>query len=205
MRKHPITRFLGMALIPALGGACRDPGPIPDGWLMADIAGAVQTEYSGSGHFNVGSGPPGDVSVKFELTSDGTGASIGQSFGLNRRGAGRPGTGRYTLAPLERDEDGNLVGFTALYYQTVDSVSEGYTARSGAVEIARSSGDVVEGAFRFSGVLYTYWRPPDSLWDVGPNTIAPGAPTIEVTGSFGAVPLDGLPVIDDHVAVTDHR
>lgn len=204
MRKHPITRFLGIAVIPVLVAACRDSGPIPDGWLTAHIVGAVQTEFEGTGYFSAGSGPPGGVSVRFGLGSRGTGASTGQRFSLDRPGNGRPGTGRYTLAPLEPDEDGNLVGFTAYYYRTADSVSEGYTASSGEVEITRSSGDVVEGEFRFSGVLYSY-SSADSVWYTGPNTLDPGAPTIEVTGSFGAVPLDRLRVIDQHVTVVERR
>lgn len=200
MSKHLTIRALRLAAVPLVAAACSDIGPTPDGWLSAHIVGAVQTDYEGTGYFGVSKRPPGDEGTVFGLDSRGIGTSAGQSFGIYRPGSGRPGRGRYKLAPLEQDGDGYLVGFTAYYDRTTeDSVWEAYTARSGEVQITYSSAGLVEGTFRFSGVLYAYDDWPDSLWDAGPNTITPGAPTIDVTGSFKAIPLDRLEVIDQHI------
>jgi hypothetical protein len=178
---------------------CGQPAAIAGGgWLRARVQGSVEAHhYEGSGYFLVNSDPRRGISVQFTLHSDGEGPYAGQWFLLYRAGKGRPAKGVYRLAPLDV-QNGSPRGFTA-YYSYVDegkAYSYAYTALSGEVEVTESSGDRIEGVFRFRGVLYCSGatRGPPQKWCVGPNTITPGAPEIEVTGSFAAVPAPSGPI-----------
>lgn len=169
-------------------GTCKEPAESVDAsWLRAEVQGAVETVYEGSGYFRTGSDPR--VSVKFTLNSDGVGPHAGQWLMLYRPGHGRPGEGAYALAPVEA-EDGSPRGFTAYYGRTADDKAEAYTAVSGEVSISESSDNRVEGSFRFAAVRYCWSRTDGSPegWCTSPNIITPGQPEVEVTGSFLAVP-----------------
>ncbi len=112
-------RIVGLLAAVAVFASCQDTTEPAGGWLTAAIREATDTggreaTYRGSGGFHVGRDPGAGVSVAFGLHSRGTGASVGQSLGLYRPGHGRPGPGRYELAPLNARE-GRLEGFTVFY------------------------------------------------------------------------------------------
>ncbi|GBD32533.1 hypothetical protein HRbin33_01503 [bacterium HR33] len=183
------TSTAGIMAMVLLVPACQAPtAGLDSSWFRAQIRGAVQTEYEGTGWFNVGSDPRRGISVQFTLYSSGVGTYTGQRFQLYSPGKGRPGQGIYGLAPLEV-KDGSLQGFTAYYHRVAGERSESYTAVSGRVNVAKSSGNRVEGDFDFTGVLYCWSNTSGTPegWCTSPNTITPGAPQIQVTGSFSVV------------------
>ena len=193
-RKPGLLVILGLAAPAALLAACHDGTGVTVGWLRASIrgpetSGSVETAYEGSGFFGVSPDPGSGVSVAFELWSRGVDSSRGQSFSLLRSGTGRPGVGRYQLAPLKWN-GGRQEGFTAYYRRTAADRAQGFTALAGEVLITTSSGDHVSGTFQFTGVQYCNAAPTDTPdnWCGDPNTIVPGAPQVKIAGSFTAVP-----------------
>lgn len=195
------TAATAVIAIPALFSACDQPTDSRDGsWLRAQVRGAVDATYEGTGYFHIGSDPRVGVSVKFTLNSDAVGEHAGQQFMLYRPGKGRPSKGVFPLGPLET-ESGSPEGFTAYYSRVVDGQYQAYTTRSGEVNVTESSGSRVEGSFRLIGVLYcrgsTSGVPDSDWWCTGPNTLTPGAPEIEITGSFLAVPSRPGPIVEE--------
>lgn len=191
-----------LVVAPALVWGCQGSvDNAEEGWLRARIVGAIETVHEGTGDFYVGSDPRQGIAVQFTLNSDGVEVYAGQVLTLFRPGKGRPGEGVYTLAPLEV-KDGSLQGFTAYFHRTIDGESgegESFTTVSGEVVVTKSSAEWVEGDFRFKAVLYcrSSSDPQRQFRCVGPNTITPGAPEIEVTGSFAAAPLDPGAVVGE--------
>lgn len=174
--------------------ACENTNAPPDtqpSFLRATVEGAVAATYEGTGDFHVGSGSRRGVSEKFTLNSKGAGAAQGQSFSLWRIGEGRPRPGSYTLQTPDYTST-RWSGFAAVYTRSVGNMHEAYVARSGEVVITASSEERVQGTFRFTAARY-YAReirgsnPPEGSGD--PSVVDPRAPTIEVSGSFGATPL----------------
>ncbi len=153
MERYITKRSFGLALIPALAGACGNPAGNDDGgWLRATIQeAAAEVQFDGTGYFLVGSGH--DVSVQFTLNSKGIGLAIDQRLTIHRPGAGIPTVGTYGLGPL-KEKDGALQGLTAYYSREVDGRKQSFTALSGQLEITTSKNDLVAGTFRFSGSLY---------------------------------------------------
>lgn len=191
-----LDRTVGIGLLAAVAlfSSCHDAAGPAGGWLTAAIREATDTggresTYRGTGDFIVTRDPGAGVLFSFELNSDGTGTSAGQKFSLYWPGHGRPRAGRYELAPLEV-EDGHLEGFTAVYSRVAGGRGEDFTALSGYVVVRESSDDRVDGVFQMTGVLYCLRndRPGQDDWCTAPTTITPGAPQVEVTGSFAAVP-----------------
>jgi hypothetical protein len=184
----------------ALLGACHDPaGDVTVSWLRADVAGAVEDRYEGTGNFWFGAGHDG-IPVQFGISSKGVGAAAGSSMGLYRPGAGRPAVGSYVLAPLG---DGYPPrGFTAYYGRRANGRIESFTARAGRVDITKSSDDRIEGAFWFAGprycssLLVDWFDDEEERFCIGPNTIDLSQPQVEVTGSFSAVPWDPAGVVE---------
>lgn len=193
MERYITKRTFGLALIPALAGACGNPAGNDDGgWLRATIQeAAAEVQFEGTGYFTVGSGH--DVSVQFTLVSRGIGLSIDQRLIIHRPGAGIPAVGAYVLGPLE-EKDGALQGLTAYYSREVDGIKQSFTAVSGQMEITISKNDLVAGTFWFSGALYcsspvVSSGDDDWLFCGDPNTIDPSAQQVEVSGSFEVIPV----------------
>lgn len=112
-------------------------------------------------------------------------------FSLYRRGADRPREGTYPIV-LDYFMDPGVQGFNAIYSRgytpqgETNEWSESYIAQSGEVAITRSSTDRVEGTFTMTG--FRYCAHQDNM-HIGPcmnprGEVIPGAPTIEVSGSF---------------------
>jgi len=191
-----------LATVALLGDCSQTTGPGP-GWLTAAIregtgSAARVSQYEGTGEFTTGSDPGAGVSVAFELDSRGSGRGAGQTMMLYRPGQGQPVAGRYELGPLAV-LDGRLDGLTAFFVRTAGGLSESFTALSGYVVVRASSADRFEGEFQFTGVMYcsASENPGPADWCTEPTRITPGAPQVEVTGSFAAVPYrPGVQTLD---------
>ncbi|HET8656158.1 MAG TPA: hypothetical protein VFL93_11630 [Longimicrobiaceae bacterium] len=209
-----------LAALPLLLSGCHEAPNAPDvtetggvGWLKATVRNAADATadtaaqasdttaritFKGSGEFGVHPDPSMGVDITFQLSADATDAGGGRDiFLLGRPGNGRPAPGRRALAPLTR-QGSQYSGFTAYYSRTTPQLSEGYTALSGSVTIRKSTSEEVDGTFEVTMVQTSRSAPADMEhdWDVGPNTIMPGAKRIEVTGSFHAGPAVTTATID---------
>jgi len=189
--------LLALLATTALSGACHDATEPAPGWLVASVRGGSgtglsQIAYHGTVWFSVGRYWGARTSLSFELRSQGIGGSEGQGIILFSSPSGRPAPGRYDLAPLVAADSGPS-GFTAFYYHEAGGVSDSYTALTGYVIISESSEDRVEGEFKFTGVLFC--RESTETGAGGPcyalNPTTPGAPQVEVTGWFAAIPNPG--------------
>ena len=188
------TARLILLLPVALLSHCSGSTEPEHGWLSAAVREGAGSEasagsYDGTGDFRTGRDPGAGVSVAFSVVSTGTGASSGRTVMLYRPGHSQPGVGRYELGPVAV-VDGHLDGFTAFYDRTAGGHREDFTALSGYVIVRRSSADRFDGDFQFTGVMYCSGSetPGPSDWCTAPTTITPGAPQVELTGSFAAVP-----------------
>ena len=198
--RNGVVPLAGLLLAtPTLVAGCGDATSVATGWLQATIrgpegSGSAETAYEGTGFFGVSPDPGSGVSVAFQLFSRGIDSSQGQSFSLLRSGSGRPGVGRYQLAPLKWN-DGRQQGFTAYYGRHVADRAQYFTTLSGEVVVTTSSAHRVSGTFQFTGVQYCNAAPTDTPdnWCGDPNTIVPGAPQVQVSGSFTAIPA---PTVD---------
>lgn len=150
-----------------------------------------QRSYEGEGDFYVGPDMAAGVSMRFDLGSRSEGEEW-ESFGLHRRGDGIPHPGTYGLTALDQG-DPNARGMTAFYTRVNDGWVEYYKAQSGEFHVSSSSDARVEGTFRFVGFRYCASERVGTR-QIGPCIPVaepiPGAPTIEVVGSFSAVPFD---------------
>ncbi len=157
------------------------------GWMHASISGPAVDDYVGSGEFldqrNREEGPR----RMFWLDSQSDAART-QEIGFYRYNGTRPRPGRYPLQIVGPSNDHKDV-FAAGHRRWRGEVYELYTATDGYVEITFSSDERVEGTFYFVGRRFCAlprtggthpcpypWQPPAD------------APTIEVNGSFSAVP-----------------
>lgn len=188
------TAGIGLLAAVALLSSCQSTAEPGRGWLTAAIREATDTggresTYRGTGDFIVTRDPGAGVLSSFELNSRGTGTGAGQTFMLYWPGHGRPRAGRYELGALEV-VDSHLEGFTAFYQRVAGGRGESFTALSGHVIVRESSDDRIDGEFRVTGVLYCLAneQPGPDDWCTAPTAITPGAPQVEVTGSFAAVP-----------------
>ncbi len=112
------------------------------------------------------------------------------SAGIARYGAGRPMVGRYELGLPDRPYAGPGRGFYATYYRSLNDTSQAYVSVAGEIEITVSSPDHIAGSFRFTGTEYSaHWGGGGRRGSGSPARIDPDAPTLQVTGSFSAVPF----------------
>jgi hypothetical protein len=201
MNKHFIPLLTATVLTSACGsdpiGGARAP------YFAANLSGAVEAEYEGTGEFHTGT--PGPNQKQFQITSTGTGAMSNQSFALTRWDGGRLAKGTYPLrlVDLSGYERGGTrpQGITFQYFREGPMVEQ-FVAESGHLEITESSRSRIEGRFTFTGFRYCLReavRSNPPVPPVGPCTPATpslvDAPRITVTGSFVAVPLKIGPVI----------
>jgi hypothetical protein len=194
------ARAIALASTVALLGACHDPaGDVTVSWLRADVAGAVEDTYEGTGDFYVGAGAEG-IRKQFGIASKGVGAAAGNSLLLYRPGAGRPAVGSYVLAPLGPRHPPQ--GCTAYYSRRANGRVESFTARAGRVDITKSSDDRVEGTFWFAGprycsdLLVNRFHGDEWRFCNGTNTIDLSQPQVEVRGSLAAVRWTSAGVVE---------
>lgn len=188
-----------MAIVGAARSADRFAGPGAS-FFRANVTGAVVVEYDGTGSFSTGT--PGTGRQQFQVVSEASDASGAQSVSITRWDGGRLATGVYPVALVDvaaweggAGPDGQPRGLTIQYRRVADGWSEHFVAAAGTLEITRSTGDIVEGTFRFSGFRFcaeqiVRSKPPAPR--VGPCSLPAetieGAPAITVNGSFSAVP-----------------
>jgi hypothetical protein len=188
--KWSLGALFGAAILVA--GCDQQPtGANSQSWFMATVDGAVSASYTGTGDFHLGKDHEGQAA--FSLSSEGTGDAAGQSFLLHRSGAGMPGKGTYALGPQGS-------GFRAVYIRQVDGMMQAFAAQSGELAVAEANSDRVRGTFRLVGTQYCERAVRGSAAPSGPcnPTVAPapGAPTVEITGSFTVAPLRGGVVLE---------
>jgi hypothetical protein len=193
------TRILATSSAVALltaAGACSDifgGGRRPSSFRASMSFSEGGTEsYQGRGSFYVGPDVAAGVRMRFDINSTTEGDSAPQSFGLHRRGGGIPEPGTYVLTSLDFSNP-NEGGTTALYTRVANGWTEAYKAQAGELRVTSASRDHVEGTFRFVGFRYC------ASERIGTRRIGPcipvaepipGAPTIEVEGTFSVVPFD---------------
>lgn len=176
------------------------PGGAADGApAVSDTPAATQASIAWHGDTVVLAGLTGDFHAtttpefrggreQFEMTLRAEG---GLHVGIARYGAGRPAPGRYPLAPLNRAEPGGR------FYATLNTEggrrgATGDTVRSyvsvaGELVVTESSPERVAGSFRFTGAEYgARWHPTGRRGSGAPDRVEPGAPTVEVRGTFSA-------------------
>jgi hypothetical protein len=169
--------------------ACDSPvGAGKHGWLAANLRGAVEAAYEGTGDFYVTHDwHLGDTT--FQLRSEGEGSAAGQGFSIFGIG-GMPRIGSHPLLRAAKVY-GEGQGFTAVYAWRSSEWLEMYASVSGEFEITGASADRLEGRFRMNAVRYCRSRtgPTNELpqGSCNPTQLDLSAPSVEVTGSFVAV------------------
>lgn len=187
-------RVLAAVLTLFAASGCSDifgGGRAPSSFKAAlSFSQGAQETYEGEGHFYTGHSGVG-VEVRFTVNSRTGTDDAWQSFYVHRRGRGLPSPGTYALTALDLS-DQNATGITALYFRKVGGVVEYYRAQSGELQVSAASEDRIQATFRFSGYRYCVMRPggaqEGSCLPVGAPPA--DAPTIEVEGTFSAVPFD---------------
>lgn len=182
--------FPSLVLLLASCEATGPAGTAPPSFLRAEITGAVELDYEGSGDFWTGGSSEARQPPTFGINSRGQGSAEGQSFSLWRQSEGRPPRGSYALSAPEYSRE-RWSDFAAVYHREGEERMEAFVARSGAVHITRSDPDRIEGSFEFSGVRYCARSLSGRPWMEGsctPDDVDPGAPALRISGSFVAVP-----------------
>jgi hypothetical protein len=161
------------------------------GWFNARLEGAVTNEYRGTGDFSVDWKPEFDR-WQFIVGSSSLDSTAPGSFLLGGFGFKRPPAGTYPIRLMSLAEMAtpSARGFTAFYSRLNESGDNGeqYVAESGEFTITESSDDMVAGTFHLVGFLIC----PDPVTGAcgqAPSARPPGAPTIDVTGSFEVRPF----------------
>jgi hypothetical protein len=151
--------------------------------FVATVQGSVKDSYRGTGQFQA---TPGDGTHPGIFTIFSHNPVGGQSFVLFREGTHTPRPGSY---PLTTSAAGpNRVG--ALYTRRQGGVVEGFTATSGELVISTSIRGRIKGTFHFHGTRNCTGT---EMGITCTHPLDPGAPTVEVTGSFVAVAEGTLP------------
>lgn len=193
MKSRLFVLAAGLAALAALP-AC-DSNPVggtgaDEPTFSASVQGGVQTAYQGRGYFALftpTAGTPRPATFTLFSADPRLASREVQSFTLTRMGAEIPAVGRY---PLGAQGAG---AFEAHYHRAAGSTGESYTAREGEVEITRSSPERVEGKFRFLGVRSCTGKASQMVCQLSPASAADAsAPTVEVSGTFAAVPSRGI-------------
>jgi hypothetical protein len=199
----PKAALIAVAIVGAACSADRFAGPGAS-FFRASITGAVAVEYVGTGSFSTGT--PGPGRQQFQVISEAADASGEQSFSIIRWDGGRLATGVHPIALVDvaaweigAPAAGQPRGLTVQYRRVADGWAESFVGAAGTLEITRSTREVVEGTFRFSGFRICAEQtarsnPPAPR--VGPCSLPAepieGTPAISVTGSFSAVPSPTL-------------
>ncbi|MEW5926143.1 MAG: Ig-like domain-containing protein [Gemmatimonadota bacterium] len=202
LRCRPATLLLltvGACTRAAPAGGAADATPVADTAPASVTPAAARPSVAWRGDTVLLAGLTGDFHAtttpefrggreQFEMTLRAEG---GLHVGIARYGAGRPGPGRYPLAPLNRADPGGR------FYATLttgggrgDAAGDtvrAYVSVAGELVVTESSGERVAGSFRFTGAEYSArWRPAGRRGSGSPDRVEPGAPTVEVRGTFTA-------------------
>lgn len=187
-----VRRSIAAGALCILAAGCGREGIGPDGpsWFHASLAGEVVGSFEGTGTFSF-ERDYAETPAYFTIRAKGSDPEVEEVFHVRWPTTARPRPGTHPLVPHE-DAYGSTRGVTALYWRTRgDDVNapahiELYAAATGVVEITHSSGEVVEGTIRFTGLQTTRSAPSgpqrqDPIYDPDPN-----AERIEVEGTFRA-------------------
>lgn len=187
-------RSIAAVLVLLAASGCSDifgGGRAPSSFKAAlSFSQGTEEAYEGKGEFYTGHSAVG-VELRFTVQSESGTGDAWQNFYIHRRGDAIRSPGTYALTALDMS-DQNAKGLTALYFRKVGGAVEYYRAQSGELRVSGASRDRIEATFRFKGYRYCVIRPGGE--QDGPclpvGEPPAGAPTIEVVGSFSAVPLD---------------
>lgn len=175
----------------ALLTACELLGSLSEadrGLLTAAIRGTVAFNYEGTGEFYAGRDPRIGADPVLTVTSEGTGASSGQELILYGFAVVGDVRAYHLVSSANRVRQNS---FTAIYIRQVGETYEAYTSLSGEVVITRSDDAMLEGDIAFLGLRYCAVPVTGTGAFSGscdPRTLNHDAPSIDVTGSFKAVP-----------------
>lgn len=178
--------LLGSVVSSLLGCYDTPIGSQDPGWLRAQLTGAVEEDFAGTGTFWSGADPTAANGRHFSLQSL---DELGNDILFYRAGHSNIAAGSYDLSLLTVREGGLLEGFTASVTRKLGSTYEAYIARSGELQINTVASHRVTGSFTFSAVLYcrSQQNEADDFYCVSPNSPDPNAPVLNVSGTFEAV------------------
>lgn len=158
--------------------------------MCASLSGEVAGSYSGTGDFLSQTDRIEGPRQMFSLISQSD--SLGsERFKFYLHNGTRPPVGRYPLQLIDLT-DWSAHGFSAIYTRRDEHDFGYYAAETGFVEITVSTEDRVEGTFYLVGRQFCVGKridpnpqPCANSWEPSPT-----APTVEIQGSFSAVPFD---------------
>lgn len=166
--------------------------PAPRGLFEAAITGHVVTDYQGSGDFSMGHGPSFTV---YHLRSEGEGASANQWFKIYHRTDpgddyfdGLIAEGTHPITLLDR-RDRDARGTSVIFDRTEDGKVYRYIASDGSLRITESTTDRAAGTFTLTAFRYCEISKKRQSCPF-PSSTPADAPTIDVSGSFTAVPAE---------------
>jgi hypothetical protein len=150
-------------------------GSTPPTFVVAQIEGAVEDEYNGSGEYTLGVWHWGAQFVMVSSHGHGRHENESMFFNLFLPSGYRPGPATYALSmALIEDEPINAV--RGIYVRRSDTgAGERFISTHGELVVTRWKDGRIEGRFNYHGVLY----PQDRV-------IPPDAPVVTVGGSFAA-------------------
>ena len=182
-------RSLAAVVAILLAAACQSNPAAPESpaWFSATLAGttvegAISASYSGTGHFTTTDVRRPAAPPLVLLRSEGVGDAKDDGFELSRAGLTLPAAGTYALGA-------GANAFQAVFTQKRGSVTHRYAAQSGELHITAASAERISGTFTFRGVFAGTCEGRGARVDC--SVVAspgPGAPAIDVQGSFVAVP-----------------
>jgi hypothetical protein len=180
------ARFLPLTLL-LIGCEAEPPTGSNASFLRAEVTGAVQASYSGTGEFWMGGSAALQVPTTFGINSRLNVSASGETVSLWVLQDGRPAVGEYQLRLPDYSEN-QWQSFAAVYHHRQGGSMESFVAESGIVRITASSADRVEGTFQFTGVRYCAASAADRVGSCRPTEVDPSAPRNSVSGSFVASP-----------------
>lgn len=195
-----MQKFVAALSVGVLTLSCEAPlTQDTDGWLLASVRGVVARDYAGTGTFYIVRDHPEFHAAMFGLLSEEEG-STGDWVGITGFGQ-LPSVGRHEVreaASVYEDRS----GFTATYHPRSEEWTESYASVDGELTITSSSMDRVEGRFQLTAVRYCRnWLVSGTGNWLAEGSCTPvhldlNAPSIELTGSFVAVPMPDRPIHD---------
>lgn len=180
MPRRILVLATSLVLVLATGACGLEPTQAPaPSWLRASLTGSVEAQFEGTGDF----APLRDDAESpyyMRISAVGTGSSTGGYMTFRSNNAARPAPGTYPLVSHETIH-GSSRGWTGVYRFPAEAGSRAlgalYVAQAGTITITRSTPEVMEGTFRFTGVRVD--ESPASRYAPDPN-----APTAAASGSF---------------------
>jgi hypothetical protein len=161
--------------------------------ILANVSGAVQSAFVGSGEFRPEEFDSAGRPIEFVIVSRSADPTHPEMLLVYRQGAGRPVRGRYELGVPDSARRG---GFTAVYIRSAEAY-DSYVATGGELMIDRSNADRIVGTFRFTATRFCHRAngldgsnaPTGSL--CRPDVVAAGDPVVSIEGQLTAVRTSG--------------